>query len=271
VTANSLGEYEPMNTRLIEFTTIWKPRILIAVMGAAFVLSYVALYETATAAKYHWSMALGWPLLLDGVVLFAVISLVERQHQRLGTFTPWSVLILFDAASITLNAAYGWAISWQAVIIHALPALVLPLMMKLYTNDVKDAEAAKEAAQQAAKVAKVAQRQTARTAANGEKTPFGPQNLPAANDAKQARIDDRRALVADLARQGLTQADIGTRLKAAGHAASPDTVRRDLAALGLSDGPEVVDILRAVVSDLAVVTNGRQIPGGGKGGDHASD
>lgn len=214
---------------ITEFSAVWKPRILLIVLAAAFVLSYAALYETATAAKYNFALAILWPLLVDGVVLFAVISLAERQAQGLSTAAPWLVLIVFDLASIVLNASYGAAISWQAAIIHALPALVAPLMMKLYTNDIKDAEAAKQAAVEAAKLARSQQRTTRKQAAYGEKRLLKHGNeaapIAAANDARAAKVEERRAQIIDLKAE---QPELTAPQLAELVGASPDTIRRDL-------------------------------------------
>lgn len=212
-------------TDIRTFANIWKPRLLLSVLVAAFVLSYAALFQQATAAGYHWGLAWLWPLLVDGLVLFAVISLAERQTRGLSTGFVWFVLIVFDVASIILNASYGLEISWQAALVHAAPATVAPLVLKLFCNDIKDAEAAKLAANEAAKAAKASKRITA---FDGKSAQFGPQNLTAANESRQQKIDARRAKIRELLADDpqLSNADLAGLL-----GCSPDTVRRDLEAI----------------------------------------
>jgi hypothetical protein len=217
---------------ITNFAQTWKPRILLAVLLAAGVLSYAALYETSRAAGYSVFLAWGWPLLIDGVVLFAVISLAERQTRGLSTGFVWFVLIVFDAASITLNAAYGLEISWQAALVHSLPAAVAPLMLKLFTNDIKDAEAAKRAADEAAKLARSQHRSAAKRAANGEKSALRNGNaaapIEAANAAKSEKIEARRSQIITLK---AADPDLSPAQLAEIVGASADTIRRDLRAL----------------------------------------
>lgn len=122
--------------RLTRVTDIWTPRLVIAVIVAAFILSYAALWSLALQAGYHPWLAPLWPLVMDGVIVITSLSLVKRQMRRDRTLYVWLLLILFDGASIYLNGSVAGDLVFATI--HALPPLTLVLVMKLYTNDIKD-------------------------------------------------------------------------------------------------------------------------------------
>ncbi len=124
-------------TRAIErFNSTIAPRIFIGVILAAFILSYVALFETANAAGFHWTLALLWPLILDGVVIVASLDILKRNLRGDKARFSWFLLVAFDLSSIALNGMM--ANRWDYILIHALPPAVLWCCLKIYTNSLKD-------------------------------------------------------------------------------------------------------------------------------------
>lgn len=128
--------------RLTKLTDVWTPRLVIAVIMAAFVLSYMALFVLAQQAGYPWGLAWLWPLVMDGVIIITSLSLVKRQMRGDKTGYVWFLLILFDGVSIFLNGSAGYTgntlMGWSFALIHALPPLTMVLTLKLLTNEVKD-------------------------------------------------------------------------------------------------------------------------------------
>ena len=104
--------------------------VLIAL--GAFWLSFTALTDLATMAGISPVQAWVWPLIVDGVILVATISVVALSaHGRRATVYPWSLLILGSAVSIAGNAAHAvltdagrLPVSLSGVI-SAIPPLVL--------------------------------------------------------------------------------------------------------------------------------------------------
>lgn len=141
----------PALERLTKVTDIWTTRLVIAVIMAAFVLSYMALLALAMEAGYHWSLAWLWPLVMDGVIVITSLALVKRQMRGDKTGYVWFLLILFDGVSIFLNGSAGYTgntlTGWSFALVHALPPLTMVLTLKLLTGEIKDDSRHAEAVQ----------------------------------------------------------------------------------------------------------------------------
>jgi len=246
--------------RLNRIADRWTPKIVVLVIAAAFVLSYAALLSLAIEAGYHAWLAWLWPLVLDGVVIAASLSLLKRQARGDSVWYSWLLLIAFDGASIWLNAIVADDLVFS--IIHGLPPLTLVLLLKLYTGDIKSdaghvkatrtlAELTGQAAERRREVEALAQKladladkrealaadiadlrkdrrqaKKATTVTGGAVSPLNGASLDNANEARADKIEQRRGQVLDLLKAGLDKRDIAAELDV-----SPRTVSRDIKTL----------------------------------------
>lgn len=244
--------------RLNRIADRWTPKIVVLVIAAAFILSYAALLALAIKAGYSVYLAWLWPLVLDGVVIAASLSLLKRQARGDNTVYSWFLLIVFDGLSIWLNAQYGG--DWLFATVHGLPPLTLVLLLKLYTADIKTdaghtaaAETLKqvraeadsyrtEAEALAAKKDKLtddirrlqADKRQAKNGTNREISPLTGASLSEAREVKQDKIEVRRRQVLDMLTQGLDKADIAAELDVSARTIGRDIKRLNGAALGVT-------------------------------------
>lgn len=104
--------------------------VLIAL--GAFWLSFTALTDLAARAGIAVGQAWVWPLIVDGIIIVATISVVALSpYGRRATWYPWALLIVGAVVSVAGNAAHaGIAGSGSlsrpvAAAISAVPPLVL--------------------------------------------------------------------------------------------------------------------------------------------------
>ena len=86
--------------------------VITAVIGiASFVLSFAALWDLATMAGVPRSLSWLWPVIVDGTILQAtisVIALAQFEDQRSGRRFFWGVLITAALVSIGANAMHAF-------------------------------------------------------------------------------------------------------------------------------------------------------------------
>jgi hypothetical protein len=104
--------------------------VLIAL--GAFWLSFTALADLAIRAGIPGNQAWVWPLIVDGIILVATLSVVALAPQgRRATWYPWTLLVVGAGLSVTGNAIHAVVASdaslasWMAATISAVPPLVL--------------------------------------------------------------------------------------------------------------------------------------------------
>jgi hypothetical protein len=103
--------------------------VLIAV--GAFWLSFTALADLAVRAGIAVGQAWVWPLIVDGIIVVATISVVAlAPHGRRATWYPWTLLILGAVVSVAGNATHATIANSDvgqllAAGIAAVPPLVL--------------------------------------------------------------------------------------------------------------------------------------------------
>lgn len=104
--------------------------VLIAL--GAFWLSFTALTDLAARAGIPSGQAWVWPLIVDGVIVVATISVVAlAPHGRRATWYPWTLLVLGAVVSVAGNATHagvaapGEVPPLLAAGIAAVPPLVL--------------------------------------------------------------------------------------------------------------------------------------------------
>lgn len=108
----------------------WPPRVLIAL--GAFWLSFTALTDLAARAGIAAGQAWVWPLIVDGIIIVATISVVALSpYGRRATWYPWALLIVGAVVSVAGNAAHAGIAGNSslsrpvAAAISAVPPLVL--------------------------------------------------------------------------------------------------------------------------------------------------
>lgn len=104
--------------------------VLIAL--GAFWLSFTALADLAEQAGIAASQAWVWPLIVDGIIVVATISVVVlAPYGRRATWYPWALLVAGAVVSVSGNAAHAVVAAentlpgFWAGAISAVPPLVL--------------------------------------------------------------------------------------------------------------------------------------------------
>ncbi|WP_338886723.1 DUF2637 domain-containing protein [Rhodococcus sovatensis] len=101
--------------------------VITTVIGiASFVLSFAALWDLATMAGVPRSLSWLWPVIVDGTILQAtisVIALAQFEDQRSGRRFFWAVLVIAALVSIGANAMHAF-ISEAGMLHPALSATI---------------------------------------------------------------------------------------------------------------------------------------------------
>jgi DNA-binding transcriptional ArsR family regulator len=109
----------------------------IAIAIGAFWLSFTALADLARRSGIGNSQAWAWPLIVDGIIVVATISVVAlHEHGAQATRYPWTLLIAGAAVSVAANAVDA-VVSADAVVPPALAASVSavpPLVLLAITH-----------------------------------------------------------------------------------------------------------------------------------------
>lgn len=110
----------------------------LAVVGAAFTLSFDALRDIATAAHVRPSLAWLYPVAVDGAMAVAAVTAVVLRRMRQAVWYPWTVVVAGAAISTGANALHayvaGGAIALPAkwaMAVSAVPPLLLALSVHL--------------------------------------------------------------------------------------------------------------------------------------------
>ena len=104
----------------------------IVIALGAFWLSFTALADLARRSGIDSNQAWAWPLIVDGIIVVATISVVAlHEHGRAATRYPWTLLTAGAAVSVAANAVDA-VVSADAVVppvlaasVSAVPPLVL--------------------------------------------------------------------------------------------------------------------------------------------------
>jgi len=105
------------------------------IAGAAFWLSFTALADLARRSGVDESQAWAWPLIVDGIIVVATVSVVALAGQRTAWY-PWLLLIAGAAVSVAANAIHA-VVAADADVPSALAgsvAAVPPLVLLAITH-----------------------------------------------------------------------------------------------------------------------------------------
>jgi hypothetical protein len=74
---------------------------------AGFAMSYEALHALAHDSGVSAGLAWLWPLVVDGFIVVASMSVVRAVIEHRRTWHPWALLLLFSTISVAGNVAHG--------------------------------------------------------------------------------------------------------------------------------------------------------------------
>jgi uncharacterized protein YoxC len=123
--------------------------LLVALLAvAAFTLSYNALRELAGDNGIPSRLAWIWPLVVDGFLMVATLSVLRNSLNGEKSLYQWSLVALFTFASIGFNVLHADG-GWLTMVVGAVPpvALALELAMGQLKSDVKRRNVSKTLAQ----------------------------------------------------------------------------------------------------------------------------
>jgi ABC-type uncharacterized transport system permease subunit len=105
------------------------------IAAAAFCLSFTALADLARRSGVDESQAWAWPLIVDGIIVVATVSVVALAGQRAAWY-PWLLLMAGAAVSVAANAIHA-VVAADADVPSALAgsvAAVPPLVLLAITH-----------------------------------------------------------------------------------------------------------------------------------------
>jgi hypothetical protein len=76
------------------------------IAALAFWLSFTALTHLAMRAGIAEGQAWAWPLIVDGIIVVATVSVVAMARRK-GSWYPWLLLVLGAAVSVTANSIHA--------------------------------------------------------------------------------------------------------------------------------------------------------------------
>jgi hypothetical protein len=105
--------------------------VLLAV--GAFSLSFTSLIHFAVRFGIDPAQAWEWPLIVDGVIVVATVSVVALAGKR-GTGYAWALLAAGALMSVASNAAQAWRLDTESPLIAAAVATVPPVVLLAATH-----------------------------------------------------------------------------------------------------------------------------------------
>ena len=78
-----------------------------ALAAAGFAMSYGALHALARDSGVPAALAWLWPLVVDGFIVVASLSVLHAVLEGRPARYPWCLLLLFSAVSVAGNVAHG--------------------------------------------------------------------------------------------------------------------------------------------------------------------
>jgi hypothetical protein len=105
--------------------------VLLAV--GAFSLSFTSLIHFAVRFGIDPAQAWEWPLIVDGVIVVATVSVVALAGRR-GTGYAWALLAAGALMSVASNAAQAWRLDTESPLIAAAVATVPPVVLLAATH-----------------------------------------------------------------------------------------------------------------------------------------
>jgi hypothetical protein len=99
-------------------------------------MSYEALHALARDSGVSAGLAWLWPLVVDGFIVVASMSVVRAVIESRRTWHPWTLLLLFSTISVAGNVAHGPP-TVIGRLVAAVPPVALVLAFDLLTRQVQ--------------------------------------------------------------------------------------------------------------------------------------
>ena len=99
-------------------------------------MSYEALHALARDSGVSAGLAWLWPLVVDGFIVVASMSLVRAVIESRRTWHPWALLLLFSTISVAGNVAHGPP-TVNGRLVAAVPPVALVLAFDLLMRQVQ--------------------------------------------------------------------------------------------------------------------------------------
>jgi hypothetical protein len=80
---------------------------VLVLAAAAFTLSYDALHQLALDSRVRPGLAWLWPVVIDGTIVVALLTVLAANRARARTGYPWALAGLFSLASVAFNIAHA--------------------------------------------------------------------------------------------------------------------------------------------------------------------
>lgn len=103
---------------------------------AGFAMSYGALHALARDSGVPATLAWLWPLVVDGFIVVASLSVLHAVLELRPAAYPWALLLLFSAVSVAGNVAHG-APTPVGRLVAAVPPVALVLAFDLLMRQVR--------------------------------------------------------------------------------------------------------------------------------------
>lgn len=129
------------DARVLKWTLAAAVTITTVIASASFVLSFASLWDLATRAGLPRSLSWLWPVIVDGTILQAtvsVIALATREEQRPARRFFWTVLSTAAVVSVSSNALHAFIVregSLQPALAAAI-ATVAPVSLLASTHGI---------------------------------------------------------------------------------------------------------------------------------------
>jgi hypothetical protein len=108
---------------------------VVALAMAGFAMSYGALHGLALEEGVPARLAWLWPLVVDGFIVVASLSVLHAVLERRSTIYPWVLVLGFSAVSVSFNVVHA-APTPVARLVAAVPPLALVLSFELLMRQV---------------------------------------------------------------------------------------------------------------------------------------
>jgi hypothetical protein len=201
---------------------------VIALAVAGFAMSYQALHSLAVEQGVPVTLAWMWPLVVDGFIVVASLSVVRAVADNRRARYPWSLVLTFSTISITFNVVHA-APTVVARFVAAIPPTALVLSFELLMRQLRHQLNSNPAQSE--------------RGIKPQLTAIPAPPPPQMGTEHVARIADQRSMLDKARHIHADQQRRGTRL----------TGKTLAALLGISDG-YARRLLRQIDSELAVTT-----------------
>ncbi|MCB9107637.1 MAG: DUF2637 domain-containing protein [Anaerolineales bacterium] len=225
----------------------WVGKMLVFLAVSSFILSFAGMYAVAVDSGYGW-LAWLWPLVTESAVVIFSLVLLAAKLEGYKNLALQPMIVTCTALSVGFNVLHAPEDKWLARAVVAFPPIFLYAAFKTWIwkveQDTRRAGLAKTIADLTSEIdnvndelqnrvqeldklnGQIEQQQDKLNAINQDKSRTDRGNVQELNDARQTKIDERRADVLSLLRDGHSESDIATKLDV-----SVRTVRRDIKAL----------------------------------------